>query len=161
MNGTQPGPSTLPSHDRWAGKAVQENTLLGAERPDLPRGRATLCRHMIDGRIDCRHLQVLLNNITGLEVIPGFVAAVRGRRAGATSNEATDVNGDGEIRSATKSRPKHLTAGAIQPQHRSLRSGELLPSDGRVLFVADGSALINAMYDSKGSTTAPTARPTP
>ena len=109
----------------------------------------------VNGRADYNGTyQLLLNNITGLEVIPGVrgplsEVAVRAL----TSNEATvDVNGDGEIWVGNEITPETPDRwGQFNLSIEACARASCSPTDGgRVVFVADGSALINAMYDYEG-----------
>ena len=65
---------------------------------------------------------ILMNNATGLEIMPGVQGALNDVNIMAvTSNEATvDTNGDGQIWVGNESMLKHRTLGTIQPQHRGL-----------------------------------------
>ena len=157
MNGTQLDPSTLSTHDRWADAGGPgEHPCSKLDEQTFVVGEAPLCaQHMINGRVDYNGTyQLLLNNITGLEVIPGVrgplsEVAVRAL----TSNEATvDVNGDGEIWVGNEITPETPDRwGQFNLSIEACARASCSPSDGgRIVFVADGSALINAMYDYEG-----------
>ena len=158
MNGTELDPSTLSSHERWASKNSP------GEHPCSKLDGATfateqeagLCaQHLVGNEIVYNgSYQMLLNNITGLEVIQG----VRGPLSevairAITSNEATvDVNGDGEIWVGNEITPETPDRwGQFNLSIEACARASCSPSDGgRIVFVADGSALINAMYDYEG-----------
>ena len=157
MDGTELDPSTLSTHPRWAdvgGPGEHPCSVLDGQRLDVDE--APLCReHISGGQINYNGTyQVLLNNITDLEVIPG----VRGPLSevailALTSSEATvDMNGDGEIwvgNEITPETPDKL--GQFNLSIEACARASCSPSDGgRVVFVADGSVLINAMYDWEG-----------
>ena len=158
MNGTSLDPATLSQHERWADEgAPGEHPCSKLDGTSyLNEEDAGLCaQHLVGGVIDYNGTyQMLVNNITGLEVIPG----VRGPLSevairSITSNEATvDVNGDGEIWVGNEITPE--TPDRWGQFNRSIEvcaRASCNPSDGgRVVFVADGSALINAMYDYEG-----------
>ena len=107
---------------------------------------------MINGRVDYNGTyQLLLNNILGLEIIPGVrgplsEVAVRALTSNEEPLTSTTVNLGWQRNHARDPRPMgqfNLSIEACAEQ--------LPPTDGgRVVFVADGSALINAMYDYEG-----------
>ena len=98
--------------------------------------------------------RVLLNNITALELIPNNKnplpeLAIRA----VTSNEASvDVNGDGEIWvSSEQNEETPDLYGKFNLSVEACAKSTCNPDDGgRVFFVADGSPLINAIYDYEG-----------
>ncbi|GIS27413.1 MAG: hypothetical protein CM15mP128_1720 [Methanobacteriota archaeon] len=98
--------------------------------------------------------RVLLNNATGIEVLPEVRGAFNEVNILAkTSNEATvDVNGDGEIwvgNEVTAETPDLWGQFNLSVEACADRSCD--PDEGgRILFYADGSMLINALYDYKG-----------
>ncbi|MBR68276.1 MAG: hypothetical protein CMA86_02035 [Euryarchaeota archaeon] len=158
MNGTDLDPSTLSTHERWASvDAPGEHPCSKLNgQPFATEQEAGLCgQHLVGNEIVYNGTyQMLLNNITGLEVIPG----VRGPLSevairAITSNEATvDVNGDGEIWVGNEVTPETPDRwGQFNLSIEVCARASCSPSDGgRVVFVADGSALINAMYDYEG-----------
>ena len=102
MNGSSIDPDTISVHERWSGslgEGAHPCSLLNGQTMDLDE--AGLCaQHWKDGEIQYNATyQLLLNNITALELIPGVTGAFNDVSIRAvTSNEATvDVNGDGEI----------------------------------------------------------------
>ncbi len=158
MNGTELDPDTLSTHERWAADGTA-----GAHPCSLLDGRlyptsedAGLCaQHWDGGAINYNGTyQMLVNNITGLEVIPG----VRGPLSevairAITSNEATvDTNGDGEIWVGNEITPETPDRwGQFNLSIEVCARASCSPDDGgRVVFISDGSALINAMYDYEG-----------
>jgi len=159
MNGTQLDPATLSQHERWAdvGNPGEHPCSKLDGQPYANAAEAGLCaQHLTpSGEIDYNGTyQMLLNNITGLEVIPG----VRGPLSevairAITSNEATvDVNGDGEIWVGNEITPETPDRwGQFNLSIEVCARASCSPSDGgRIVFVADGSALINAIYDYEG-----------
>lgn len=157
MNGTEIDPKTLSSHERWSNVGEQGEhpcSLLDGE--SMTQAEAGLCvQHWDSGAIDYNGTyQMLLNNVTGLEIIPGVrgplsEVAVRAM----TSNEATvDVNGDGDIRVGSEITPATPDRwGQFNLSIEACARTSCEPSDGgRIVFMADGSALINAMYDYEG-----------
>jgi hypothetical protein len=158
MNGTELDPSTLASHERWsdAGTPGEHPCSKLTGQSFVNEEEAGLCaQHLIGSEISYNgSYQMLLNNITGLEVIPG----VRGPLSevairAITSNEATvDVNGDGEIWVGNEITPETPDRwGQFNLSIEVCARASCSPSDGgRVVFISDGSALINAIYDYEG-----------
>ena len=158
MNGTSLDPATLSEHERWADEGTPgEHPCSKLDGTTfLNEADAGLCaQHLVGGEINYNGTyQMLVNNITGLEVIPG----VRGPLSevairSITSNEATvDVNGDGEIWVGNEITPETPDRwGQFNLSIEVCARASCSPNDGgRVVFVADGSALINAMYDYEG-----------
>ena len=159
MNGTQLDPATLSQHERWAdvGNPGEHPCSKLDGQPFANAVEAGLCaQHLTpSGEIEYNGTyQMLLNNITGLEVIPG----VRGPLSevairAITSNEATvDVNRDGEIWVGNEITPETPDRwGQFNLSIEVCARASCSPSDGgRIVFVADGSALINAIYDYEG-----------
>ena len=157
MNGTDVDPNTLSSHDRWG--AIGEpgaHPCASLNGEEMTFEEAGLCsQHWIGGTIEYNATyQMLVNNITGLEVIPGVrgpltEVAIRSL----TSNEATvDANGDGEIWVGNEITPETPDRwGQFNMSIEVCARASCDPSDGgRILFISDGSALINAMYDYEG-----------
>tara|TARA_B000000475_G_C15971665_1_gene437303 strand:- start:467 stop:1345 length:879 start_codon:yes stop_codon:yes gene_type:complete len=97
---------------------------------------------------------MLLNNVTGLEIVPGVKGALNDVNVRAvTSNQATvDVNGDGDLwvgNEQTSETPDLW--GQFNLSIEACASSTCDPDEGgRVFFVADGSSLINAIYDYEG-----------
>ena len=157
MNGTQIDPSTLSFHERWGETGEQgEHPCSSMDGTNIDEDDAGLCaQHWIGGSIEYNATyKMLLNNVTGLEIIPGVQGplsevAVRAM----TSNEATvDVNGDGEIQVGSEITPATPDRwGQFNLSIEACARTSCEPGDGgRIVFMADGSALINAMYDYEG-----------
>jgi len=156
MDGTSLDPTTVENHSRWS---IQDN---GAHICKLYDGRfmaksdAGVCeQHWKDGQIQYNaSYQVLLNNITGIDIIPNAKTGMGATEVRAlTSAEATiDVNGDGEIwvgSEQTSETPDlwgqfNLSIEVCISQDCNFVQG------GRITFIADGSALTNALYDYEG-----------
>lgn len=156
MDGTNLDPTTLESHNRWS---VQDN---GAHICQIYDGRAMaksdagVCeQHWKDGVIQYNSsYQVLLNNITGIDIIPNAKTGMGATEVRAlTSAEATiDVNGDGEIWVGSEQNSEtpdlwgqfNLSIEVCISQDCNFVQG------GRITFIADGSALTNALYDYEG-----------
>lgn len=156
MDGTSLDPETVENHSRWS---IQDN---GAHICKLYDGRfmaksdAGVCeQHWKDGQIQFNSsYQVLLNNITGIDIIPNAKTGMGATEIRAlTSPEATiDVNGDGEIwvgSEQTSETPDlwgqfNLSIEVCISQDCNFVQG------GRITFIADGSALTNALYDYEG-----------
>ena len=157
MNGTEVDPSTLSTHSRWGvPDGPGEHPCAKLDGQSLTESQAGLCaHHLVGGIVEYNATyQMLLNNITGLEVIPGVRGPLTevGVRA-LTSNEATvDVNGDGEIWVGSEITPETPDRwGQFNLSIEACARASCSPTDGgRILFIADGSALINAMYDYEG-----------
>jgi len=158
MNGTELDVATIGTHERWAeanAPGQHPCSLLSGETAATAED-AGLCRqHWNNGVINYNgSYQLLLNNITALEVIPGQQTplpeiAIRAL----TSNEATvDVNGDGEIWVSNEITPETPDRwGQFNLSIEVCERASCNPKDGgRVVFIADGSALINAIYDYEG-----------
>ena len=156
MDGTSLDPETVENHSRWS---IQDN---GAHICKLYDGRfmaksdSGVCeQHWKDGEIQYNSsYQVLLNNITGIDIIPNAKTGMGATEIRAlTSPEATiDVNGDGEIwvgSEQTSETPDlwgqfNLSIEVCISQDCNFVQG------GRITFIADGSALTNALYDYEG-----------
>ena len=156
MDGTSLDPTTLETHNRWS---IEDN---GAHICQIYNGRAMaksdagVCeQHWKDGVIEYNSsYQVLLNNITGIDIIPNAKTGMGATEVRAmTSAEATiDVNGDGEIwvgSEQTSETPDlwgqfNLSIEVCISQDCNFVQG------GRITFIADGSALTNALYDYEG-----------
>ncbi|MGB0201263.1 MAG: DUF4350 domain-containing protein [Candidatus Poseidoniaceae archaeon] len=156
MDGTSLDPTTLETHNRWS---IEDN---GAHICQIYNGRAMaksdagVCeQHWKDGIIEYNSsYQVLLNNITGIDIIPNAKTGMGATEVRAmTSAEATiDVNGDGEIwvgSEQTSETPDlwgqfNLSIEVCISQDCNFVQG------GRITFIADGSVLTNALYDYEG-----------
>lgn len=156
MDGTSLDPTTLETHNRWS---IEDN---GAHICQIYNGRAMaksdagVCeQHWKDGIIEYNSsYQVLLNNITGIDIIPNAKTGMGTTEIRAmTSAEATiDVNGDGEIwvgSEQTSETPDlwgqfNLSIEVCISQDCNFVQG------GRITFIADGSVLTNALYDYEG-----------
>ncbi len=156
MDGTSLDPTTLETHNRWS---VEDN---GAHICQIYNGRgmsksdAGVCeQHWKDGTIQYNSsYQILLNNITGIDIIPNAKTGMGISEIRAvTSPEATiDVNGDGEIwvgSEQTSETPDlwgqfNLSIEVCITQDCNFVQG------GRITFISDGSALTNALYDYEG-----------
>ena len=94
---------------------------------------------------------MLLNNVTGLEIVPGVRGALNDVSVrSVTSNQATlDVSGDGKFNPAEEQSSENQDLwGQFNLSIEACASTNCDPDEGgRVFFVADGSALINAIYD--------------
>ena len=158
MNGSVIDVDTLSTHDRWA----DVNSPLSAHPCALIDGQAmtleesgVCAHHWKDGEIAYNGTyRVLLNNITSLEIIPGNknpLSEISIRAV--TSNEASiDVNGDGELWvSSEQSDESPDLYGKFNLSIEACAKVTCNPDEGgRVIFVADGSPLINAIYDYQG-----------
>ena len=158
MNGSQIDTDSLSTHERWADTASP----LSAHPCAIANGQVVsledsgVCsHHWVDGEIAYNGTyRVLLNNITALELIPNSnnplpELAIRS----VTSNEASiDVNGDGKlVVSAVQSEETPDLYGRFNLSIEACAKSTCNPDDGgRVFFVADGSPLINAIYDYSG-----------
>ena len=155
MNGSQIDTETLSTHQRWAdtSSALSAHPCALANGQVLSEEEAGVCKHhWSDGEISYNGTyRVLLNNITALELIPNNKnplpeIAIRA----VTSNEASvDVNGDGEIWvSSEQNEETPDLYGKFNLSIEACAKSTCNPDDGgRVFFVADGSPLINAIYD--------------
>lgn len=158
MNGSSIDPTTLGVHERWAEpNGVGQHPcskLSGTPAPSIED--AGLCQqHWNNGIIEYNgSYQVLLNNITAIEIIQGQQTPLSELAIRAlTSNEATvDVNGDGEIWVSNEVTPETPDRwGQFNLSIEACERASCNPQDGgRVVFIADGSALINAIYDYEG-----------
>ena len=156
MDGTSLDTTTLETHNRWS---IQDN---GAHICQIYDGRAMaksdagVCeQHWKDGTIQYNSTyQVLLNNITGIDIIPNAKTGMGATEVRAlTSAEATiDVNGDGEIWVGSEQNSEtpdlwgqfNLSIEVCISQDCNFVQG------GRITFIADGSVLTNALYDYEG-----------
>ena len=156
MDGTSLDPNTVENHSRWS---IPDNGAHICKLYDtriLPKSNAGVCeQHWKDGAIQYNaSYQVLLNNITGIDVIPNTKTGMGATQIRAlTSAEATiDVNGDGEIWVGSEQNSEtpdlwgqfNLSIEVCITQYCNFVQG------GRITFIADGSALTNALYDYEG-----------
>ncbi|MGB1819239.1 MAG: hypothetical protein ACPHK2_06415, partial [Candidatus Poseidoniaceae archaeon] len=153
MNGTELDPATINEHERWAEpNGVGQHPCSKLSGSQMLLEDAGLCRHhWKNGQIDYNgSYRVLLNNITSLEVIQGQQTPLSEIAVRAlTSNEATiDVNGDGEIWVSNEVTPETPDRwGQFNLSIEVCERTSCSPQDGgRVVFIADGSALINGIY---------------
>ena len=157
MNGTDLDPTTLTAHERWAdANSAGRHPCAALNGQQLTETEAGLCaHHLVGGTLAFNATyQMLVNNITGLEVIPGVRGPLSEVSVRAiTSNEATvDVNGDGEIWVGNEITPETPDRfGQFNLSIEVCARASCSPTGGgRVVFISDGSALINAMYDHEG-----------
>jgi hypothetical protein len=159
MNGTELDLTTVATHPRWGDDAetvTHPCALIDGET--MTRDEAGLCaQHWTPTSGDAgivsfnASYRVLLNVATGIEIVPDVRGALREVHVLATtSNEATvDVNGDGEIwvgNDVTAETPDLW--GQFNLSVEACVDRSCSPDDGgRILFFADGSMLINALYD--------------
>ena len=155
MNGSQIDVETLSTHDRWADTSdvLSAHPCALADGETMSLEDAGVCsHHWNNGEISYNGTyRVLLNNITALELVPNnnFLHNIRA----VTSNEASvDVNGDGEIWvSSEQNEETPDLYGKFNLSVEACVKSTCNPNDGgRVFFVADGSPLINAIYDYSG-----------
>jgi hypothetical protein len=160
MNGTILDQTTIEEHERWSDVTGPHpcNELNGQS---MTFKEAGLCSHHWVkssgelGRIEYNATYtMLLNNVTGLEIVPGVKGALNDVNIRAvTSNQATvDVNGDGYLwvgNEQTSETPDLW--GQFNLSIEACASSSCDPDEGgRVFFIADGSSLINAIYDYEG-----------
>lgn len=156
MDGTKLDTSTLENHSRWS---VLDNGAHICKLYDgvaMSKSKAGVCeQHWKDNEIQYNaSYQVLLNNITGIDVIQNAKTGMGATELRAvTSAEATiDVNGDGEIWVGAEQNSEtpdlwgqfNLSIEVCITQDCNFLQG------GRITFIADGSALTNALYDYEG-----------
>ena len=160
MNGTELDPSTIEEHERWSSE-IGEHPCSKFGTETMTKEEAGVCsHHWVQtsgdfGRIEYNSTYtMLLNNVTGLEIVPGVRGALKDVSVRAiTSNQATvDVNGDGKfwVGSEQTSETPDIW-GQFNLSIEACASSNCDPDEGgRVFFIADGSALINAIYDYEG-----------
>ncbi len=160
MNGTTLDPTTIDQHERWS-DVTGPHPCNELDGESMTLKEAGLCSHHWVkssgelGRIEYNATYtMLLNNVTGLEIVPGVKGALNDVNVRAvTSNQATvDVNGDGAllIGNEQSSRTPDLS-GQFNLSIEACASSSCDPDEGgRVFFIADGSSLINAIYDYEG-----------
>jgi hypothetical protein len=153
MDGTSLDPTTVENHSRWS---IEDN---GAHICKIYDGRVMaksesgVCeQHWKDSAIQYNaSYQVLLNNITGIDVVSNAKTGMGATQIRAvTSAEAfIDINGDGDIwvGSEQNSETPDL-AGQFNLSIEVCISQDCnFVNGGRITFIADGSALTNAIYD--------------
>ena len=160
MNGTTLDPTTIDQHERWS-DVTGPHPCSELDGQAMTLDEAGICSHHWvkssgeQGRIEYNATYtMLLNNVTGLEIVPGVKGALNDVNVRAvTSNQATvDVNGDGAllIGNEQSSRTPDLS-GQFNLSIEACASSSCDPDEGgRVFFIADGSSLINAIYDYEG-----------
>jgi len=160
MNGTVLDQTTIEEHERWS-DVTGPHPCSELNGQSMTFEEAGLCSHHWVkssgelGRIEYNATYtMLLNNVTGLEIVPGVKGALNDVNIRAvTSNQATvDVNGDGYLwvgNEQTSETPDLW--GQFNLSIEACASSSCDPDEGgRVFFIADGSALINAIYDYEG-----------
>ena len=155
MNGSEIDVDTLSTHERWADidSPLSAHPCALIDGQSMTLEEAGVCsHHWSDGEISYNGTyRVLLNNITSLELIPTNQNPLSELSIRAvTSNEASiDVNGDGKIDGRNDETPDLY--GKFNLSIEACAKVTCNPNEGgRVIFVADGSPLINAMYDYQG-----------
>ena len=160
MNGTTLDPTTIDQHERWS-DVTGPHPCSELDGESMTLKEAGLCSHHWVkssgelGRIEYNATYtMLLNNVTGLEIVPGVKGALNDVNVRAvTSNQATvDVNGDGDlwIGNEQSSETPDLS-GQFNLSIEACASSSCDPDEGgKVFFIADGSSLINAIYDYEG-----------
>ena len=160
MNGTTLDPTTIDQHERWS-DVTGPHPCSELDGESMTLEEAGLCSHHWVkssgelGRIEYNATYtMLLNSVTGLEIVPGVKGALNDVNVRAvTSNQATvDVNGDGDlwIGNEQSSETPDLS-GQFNLSIEACASSSCDPDEGgRVFFIADGSSLINAIYDYEG-----------
>ena len=160
MEGTALAPSTIEEHERWSSE-VGAHPCSELNGEEMTRDEAGVCSHHWVkssgnfGRIEYNATYtMLLNNVTGLEIVPGVRGALNDVNVrSVTSNQATlDVSGDGKFNPAEEQSSENQDLwGQFNLSIEACASTNCDPDEGgRVFFVADGSALINAIYDWEG-----------
>jgi hypothetical protein len=156
MNGTELDKTTLTNHSRWSEPDNGAHICRMMDGRSVLRSDSGVCQqHWQDGVIQYNaSYQMLLNNITGIDVIPNSKAGLgKTNILAITSPEATiDVNGDGEIWVGSEQNSEtpdlwgqfNLSIEVCAIQDCNYIQG------GRITFISDGSALINAIYDYEG-----------
>ena len=160
MNGTVLDQTTIEEHERWS-DVTGPHPCSELNGQSMTFEEAGLCSHHWVkssgelGRIEYNATYtMLLNNVTGLEIVPGVKGALNDVNIRAvTSNQATvDVNGDGYLwvgNEQTSETPDLW--GQFNLSIEACASSSCDPDEGgRVFFIADGSSLINAIYDYEG-----------
>lgn len=156
MNGTEIDPNTLQNHSRWSVQDSGAHVCNVYDGIEMLKSNAGVCaQHWIDGAIDYNaSYQVLLNNITAIDVIPNAKTGlgVTQIRAVSSAEANVDVNGDGNIVPGTDANPANSASPDLFGQF-NLSIEVCISQDcnfingGRITFIADGSVLINALYD--------------
>ncbi|MDP6864022.1 MAG: hypothetical protein QGG96_01245 [Candidatus Poseidoniaceae archaeon] len=155
MDGVVLDPNTVTQHNRWSGNDGGAHPCQEFNGTIVALSDAGVCeQHWKDGTIQYdASYQMLLNKITGIDLIPGNSGFPTTEIRSVTSAEATiDVNGDGEIwvgEEQTSETPDLW--GQFNLSIEVCASQDCNPKDGgRITFIGDGSALINAIYDYEG-----------
>jgi len=153
MDGTSIDLNTVDNHSRWSIRDGGAHICQIYDGRNMPKSEAGVCeQHWKDGGIEYNaSYQILLNNITGIDLIKNAKTGMGATQIRAlTSAEATvDVNGDGRIDTAeeqTSTNPDlfgqfNLSIEVCISQDCNFVNG------GRITFISDGSALTNALYD--------------
>ena len=150
-------PSTLGNHNRWSvdDSGAQICQQKNGELVNSIEDAGVCARHWSNGQIDYNSTyQLLLNNITGIDIIPNAktgMGAVQ-VRALSSPDASLDWNSDGLIDAGPEITPQepdetgqfNLSIEVCITQDCNYQNG------GRVTFISDGSALINAIYDRDG-----------
>ena len=157
MNGTVLDTSTIDEHERWS-STLGAHPCSNLDGQSMTKEEAGVCSHHWVksagqlGRIEYNATYtMLLNNVTGLEIVPGVRGALKDVNVrSVTSNQASvDVNGDGYLwvsNEQTSETPDLW--GQFNLSIEACASVNCDPDEGgRVFFISDGSALINAIYD--------------
>ena len=153
MNGTSLDPNTVENHSRWSVRDSGAHICEIYNGRSMPKSEAGVCeQHWKDGGIEYNSsYQILLNNITGIDVVKGAKTGMGATqiRAVTSADASIDVNGDGEILVGSEQNSEtpdlsgqfNLSIEVCISQDCNFASG------GRITFIADGSALANVMYD--------------
>ena len=155
MDGTNLDPTTLETHNRWS---VEDN---GAHICQIYNGRAMaksdagVCeQHWKDGTIQYNSsYQVLLNNITGIDIIPTQNRNGRYEVRAMTSAEATiDVNGTERFGLVQNKLRRHLIYGDNSIYQSRFVSHKIVTLSKVVesLSLLMVRFLTNALYDYEG-----------
>jgi hypothetical protein len=155
MDGIALDPTTVTQHNRWSGNDGGAHPCQEFNGSVVALSDAGVCaQHWKDGSIQYdASYQMLLNKITGIDLIPGNSGFPTTEIRSVTSAEATiDVNGDGEIWVGEEQNSETPDLwGQFNLSIEVCASQDCNPQDGgRITFIGDGSALINAIYDYEG-----------
>ncbi len=156
MNGTELDNSTLETHNRWNIEDSGAHICKLYDGKETTSSGAGVCsQHFRDGVIQYdSSYKVLLNNITGIDVLPNSKTGMSTTeiRAVTSAESSVDVNGDGEIWAGSEQNSEtpdlwgqfNLSIEVCVTQDCNFAQG------GRITFISDGSILTNALYDYKG-----------
>tara|TARA_B100000925_G_C21985582_1_gene464379 strand:- start:767 stop:1837 length:1071 start_codon:yes stop_codon:yes gene_type:complete len=153
MDGTKLDPTTLENHSRWNIQDSGAHICKIYDGRVIPKSDSGVCeQHWLDGTIQYNaSYKMLLNNITGIDVDQNAKTGMQATQIRAmTSAEATiDVNGDGEIwvGSEQTSETPDLWGQFTLSVEVCISQDCNFVQGGRITFIADGSALTNALYD--------------